>query len=925
MKSFPPFLGVLFLFFLPLLVWGQNPDDLRIDAKFQDKLLYEAILELETQYPIQFYFAPQWIDSVFVSHEAKAQALDPFLKALLAETALSYYREGGSIILTQQTKILPLVASPIPSPKAASSAEEIESALFDREEEGPAEENLFSLETQLFEIGEEAKSQPNTKVKLYGYLKDINTGQALVGASVFKEGPVVGTLTDDFGYYVISLPPGTYEIQYRYAGRKDTRRQIALYTDGQLDVEMEEKIVALKEVQITSERSQVESVQTGVAKINIQTIQTTPTLLGEADVMKIALTLPGVQSVGEGSSGFNVRGGGTDQNLITIDDGVIYNPSHLFGFFSAFNPDVIKSADLYKSGLQAQYGGRVSSIFDVAIRDGNKKGFTMSGGISPLTSKLTFEGPIKRDTSSYIVGLRSTYSNWLLGLLDDPTLNNSSAFFADGIARVNHQFNEKNSVSLSLYRSQDEFSLNADTVFQYQNTSATLGFRHLFSNSFSSLFAVSVSQYEYEVESDRIASNAFNLDYGINQYSVSTDFDYYPASKHHIRFGAKLIGYDLNPGSYLPLGEQTARQAVNLPSERGIEGALYIGDEWNISPRFAVYGGLRFSAYALVGQGSVFNYADGLPREPEFIVDTTFYGANEIIQPYLGPELRLSGRYKLNTDLALKFSFDRTRQYIHMLTNSVAISPTDTWRLSNTYLPPQIGDQIALGLYYNIPQKGLEFSVETYYKRLVNLLEYKEGADLLVNEVIETDVINALGQNYGVEFLFSKKTGKLTGWFSYTYSRAFVQTQSPFQSEQINRGEYYPSNFDQPHKFTLISNYKFSRRLNFSFNVTYNTGRPTTLPIAQYQFNGTVIPFFADRNQFRIPDYFRIDLGLNIEGDHRVEKLLHSSFSFSVYNLTGRNNAYSVFSRIERGNIQTYQLSVFSRPIPTLTYTFEFR
>lgn len=925
MNSSPLKWGLLLLLFAPLLTWGQNTDALRIDANYQDKLLYEAIVELEANYPIRFYFAPEWIDSVFVSVKAQNSAIDPFLKQLFEDTDLHFYREDNRIILTLQSQIRPLVASPIPTPKSDQNLDEIAGDLFEREVEGPAEEILFSLETQLFEIGEEAKSKPNTNVRLYGYIKDINTGQALAGASVFKENPVVGALTDDYGYYVISLPPGTYEIQYRYAGRKETRRQITLYTDGQLDVELEERIVALKEVQITSERSQVESVQTGVAKINMQTIQTTPTLMGEADVMKIALTLPGVQSVGEGASGFNVRGGGTDQNLITIDDGVIYNPSHLFGFFSAFNPDVIKSADLYKSGLQAQFGGRVSSIFDVAIRDGNKKEFTMSGGISPLTSKLTFEGPIKRDTSSYILGLRSTYSNWLLGLLEDPTLKNSSAFFADGIARVNHQFNEKNSISLSLYHSQDQFSLNADTIFQYQNTSATLGFRHLFSNSFSSLFSVSYSQYQYQVESERIASNAFNLDYGINQYSIGSDFDYYPTAKHHIRFGAKAIVYDLDPGSYLPLGDQTARKAVSLPSERGIETALYIGDEWKISPRLAIYGGLRFSAYALVGEGSVFNYTDGLPREPEFIVDTTFYGANEIIQPYLGPELRLSGRYKLNTDLALKFSFDRTRQYIHMLTNSVAISPTDTWRLSNTYLPPQIGDQIALGLYYSIPQKGLEFSVETYYKRLLNLLEYKEGADLLVNEVIETDVINALGQNYGIEFLFSKKTGKLTGWFSYTYSRALIQTQSPYPSEQINRGEYYSSNFDQPHKFTLISNFKFSRRLNFSFNLTYNTGRPTTLPIAQYQFNGTTIPFFADRNQFRIPDYFRIDLGLNIEGDHRVEKLLHSSVSFSVYNLTGRNNAYSVFSRIEQDQIRTYQLSIFSRPIPTITYTFEFR
>ncbi|MEL6593003.1 MAG: TonB-dependent receptor, partial [Bacteroidota bacterium] len=643
-------LWTLVVLCIPLLSRGQSDPSVRISIDFEQGLLTELIESLESDYSLQFYYAPEWLDSLLVSIQAQNMLLDPFLDQLLTDTDLKHFREGNRIILTKGSGIYPMVASPIPTQRQQDSIEAPESDLFAREAEGPEEEILFSLETQLFEIGEKTQSQSNSKVRLYGYLKDINTGQALAGASVFKENPVVGAITDEFGYYVLSLPPGTYEVQYRFAGRKDTRRQVALYADGQLDVELEEKIVALKEVEITSERSQVESVQTGVSKINIQTIQTTPTLLGEADVMKIALTLPGVQSVGEGASGFNVRGGGTDQNLITIDEGVIYNPSHLFGFFSAFNPDVIKSADLYKSGLQAQYGGRVSSIFDVSIRDGNKKNFTMSGGISPLTGKLTFEGPIKRDTSSYIVGLRSTYSNWILSLLDNPTLSNSSAFFADGIARVNHQFNEKNSVSLSLYHSQDAFSLNADTVFNYENTSATLAYRHLFSNSFSSLFSLSYTRYQYEIESERIASNAFNLDYGIDQYTIGTDFDYYPGSKHHIRFGAKVIGYNLNPGNFFPLGESTARAPINLATERGIETAIYIGDEWNITPRFSLYGGLRFSAYAMVGEGQVINYTEGLPREPEFITDTTFYGPNEIIQPYYGPELRLSGRYKLGTN-----------------------------------------------------------------------------------------------------------------------------------------------------------------------------------------------------------------------------------------------------------------------------------
>lgn len=917
-------LGWLLIAFLPISIFAQETESLQIDADYQQTLFEEVIADLEARYPLQFFFDPEWSDSLFVTLEAREMPLENFLPLLMQETGLNYYPMDQRIILTRDVQIMEMQSRPYVSERAEEEVD-MDLSLFEPEDDGPAEENQFSLETQLFEIGDPAQRNRPGTVKLYGYLKNINNGQPMVGASVFKEDPVVGTLTDDFGYYVLTLPRGDYEIQYRAGGHKETRRQVALYSDGQLDVELEEKVVALKEVEITSERSQVESTQTGISQISIATIQTTPTLLGEADVMKIALTLPGVQSVGEGASGFNVRGGGTDQNLITIDEGVIYNPSHMFGFFSAFNPDVIKSADLYKSGLQAQYGGRVSSIFDVAIRDGNKKEFSMSGGFSPLTSRLTVEGPIQQETSSYILGLRGTYSDWLLNRIDDARLNNSSAAFADVISRVSHQINDKNSLSLSVYYSRDRFQLNGDTTFQYQNANATLGYRHLFSNNFSSLFSVNYSHYDYGVSSEELASNSFDLNYGIDQYSVGSDFTYYPSSAHQVRIGAKVIAYDLQPGTFLPTNTETVRNAVDLGTERGLEAALYFGDEWNISPRFSMYGGLRLSGFGLFGEGQQFTYGEGLPREPEFIVDTTFYGANELIKPYGGPELRLSGRYKISRELALKFSFDRTRQYIHMLTNTVAISPTDTWRLSNAYLPPQIGDQLAVGLYQDIPTQGLEISLEAYYKRLTNLIEYKEGADLLVNEVIETDVINALGQNYGVEFLFSKKTGKLTGWFSYTWSRAWVRSNSPYVSEQINGGEYYPSNFDQPHKLVLISNYKFTRRLNISFNLTYNTGRPTTLPLAKYELNGVVIPFFTERNRYRIPDYFRMDVGINIEGDHRVEKFLHGSLSFSVYNVTGRNNAYSVFSRIQDGDIKTFQLSVFSRPIPTVTYAFEFR
>lgn len=919
--------GIFFWLFNSLTGQTQPaPAPLLISADYQKTPFPEVVADLEARYPLRFFFEAAWTDSLVLTLQATNQGLETFLAQLFRETNLSAVATPqGEVILTKGVTIEALKVLPFYSGAQPETDEEGDVSLFQRDNGELDETDPNAIEKILFPIGDPKKRGEGTLATVVGYLRDDQSGEPIVGASVFKKDPVKGTLTDAFGYYVLTIPKGEHVLYYRASGMGETQRRILLHSDGQLDVALKEKIVSLKEVQITSERSQVESVQTGIAKLSTEAIKTTPTVLGEADVMKLVLTLPGVQSVGEGASGFNVRGGGTDQNLITIDDGVIYNPSHLFGFFSAFNADVIKSADLFKSGLQAQYGGRVSSIFDISTRDGNQKKFQAAGGISPLTSRITVEGPLKQDTSSYILGLRSTYSNYLLGLLDDPTLNNSDARFADAIGKVSHQFDNKNSASLTFYHSRDRFSLNGDTVFQYFNTNATLRFRHLFSNTFSSLFSASFTDYNYEINSDASPTNAFTIGYGIRQYSLKADFDYFPRPQHHVRFGWQGINYHLSPGSILPTNPETVFSPVNLPQEVGLENAIYLGDEWELGSRLSLYGGLRFSLFNRLGPTDVYGYTEGQAREPEFITDTTAYDKGQLVKTYAGPELRLSGRYKLGPELSLKFSYDRTRQYIHLLTNSVAISPTDTWRLSSTYIQPQIGDQLALGLYQNIPRLGLEISLEPYFKWLQNILEYKEGADLLVNEVLETDVINANGINYGLEFLFRKKSGKLTGWLSYTWSRAWVQTQSPYASEQINDGNYYPSNFDQPHKLVVISNYKFNRRLNLSLNLTYNTGRPTTLPITRYVINGTVIPFFTERNQYRIPDYFRIDLGINVEGNHKVHKLVHSSASFSIYNLTGRNNAYSVFSRVEDGTIRTYQLSIFSQAIPTLTYTFTFR
>jgi hypothetical protein len=649
-----------------------------------------------------------------------------------------------------------------------------------------------------------------------------------------------------------------------------------------------------------------------------------PPILGEVDVLKIALTLPGVQTVGEGANGINVRGGTADQNLMLLDETPIFNPTHFFGFFSSFNPDIIKSVELHKGGIPAEYGGRISSVFEVQTKEGNNKKFVGSGGISPVTARLAFEGPIIKDKLSYLVGGRSTYSNWILEQLPNTNIQNSKASFYDLFGKISYDINDKNSIYAQGYLSNDEFRFNADTSYQYANENASLQWKHVFNNKLYGVVSGLYSGYSYNVASDKNEVNAFDMDYSIKNYGGKLDFSYFPNSKHKIDFGISSLYYGLSPGTLSPQGSASLINPIVLENEQGLESAVYIGDKYDISQRLSLYFGLRYSLYNYLGPKTVSEYAEDGPVEDGTKTGETTYGENEVIQSYHGPEPRFSARYALNEENALKLSFNRMRQYIHMLSNTTSISPTDIWKLSDTQVLPQLGDQISLGYYRNFKNNTIEGSVEGYYKNINNLLDFKSGAQLILNEQIETDIVSGLGKSYGVEVLLKKKTGKLNGWISYTYSRAMIKVDSEYLSETINQGEFYPASYDKPHSLNVLSNWKFSRRLSLSGNLSYSTGRPITYPIAKYYYIGTERLHYSERNQYRIPDYFRLDLSLNVEGNHKVKKLNHSSWTFAVYNITGRDNAYSIYFVSEDGKVKGYQLSIFANAIPTITYNFRF-
>jgi outer membrane receptor protein involved in Fe transport len=635
------------------------------------------------------------------------------------------------------------------------------------------------------------------------------------------------------------------------------------------------------------------------------------------------LTLPGVQSVGEATTGFNVRGGAADQNLILFNGATIYNPSHFFGFFSAFDPDIVKDIELYKSSIPEKYGGRLSSVLDVTDRDGNKKLFTGTAGIGLLTSRFNIEGPIIKDKTSFIFGGRTTYSDWLLSLLPE-AYKHSSASFYDLNLGITSQLDDKNTIYLMGYMSSDNFRLNSDTTYAYSNKNANIKWKHNFNNKLYSVLLAGIDHYDYSIASTANAVNGYKLDFGVNQYNFKADFNYYANSKNTIDFGLSSIYYSLNPGNEEPDGTGSLVLPQVVPQEQALESALYLGDKYDITPDLSVSAGVRYDLYAYLGAQTVDHYAPNLPKESLNVVDSVTYKKNQLINTYKGPEIRLSARYNLSDDMSIKAAYNTMRQFIHLLSNTTAISPTDTYKLSDPNIKPQFGQQISLGLYKNAKSNTIETSVEVYYKKIANYLDYKSGATLLLNDHIEQDVINTQGKAYGVEFLVRKTAGKLNGWISYTYSRTFLRQDDPNAGELINNGDYYPANYDKPNDFNFNGNYRFSHRFSVSLDVTYSTGRPITLPIAKYEYGGSERVYYSDRNEYRIPDYFRTDLSMNIEGNHKVHQLTHNSWSIGIYNLTGRANAYSTFFQEQGGVINGYQLSIFARPIPFVNYNIRF-
>ena len=757
---------------------------------------------------------------------------------------------------------------------------------------------MVTFANKVYEVGRPEDAHGDRAV-VHGTVRDVLSGEPLAGVVVIDGRTGAYGTTDNDGGFRVSLPLGENVLSFSGYSLEDLKLNVVVNSDGGLDVVMKERITSLKEAVVSAE-SMVNhrDARMGIEKVRINTISKIPSAFGEADVLKAVLTLPGVKSVGEASSGFNVRGGSADQNLVLFNDGTIYNPSHFFGIFSAFNTDVINDIELYKSSIPAEFGGRISSVLDVRGREGNAKKVQGSLGLGLLTSRFHIEGPIQEDRTTFIVGGRTTYSNWLFNLLpENSAYSGGRASFSDLNASVTHRVNDLNTIQAYGYWSRDSFSFDGDTTFRYSNLNASLKWRHTVSGRTGLTMVAGYDRYSSVVDDSFNEVSAYSLATGVNQAFVKAGFKSVLNDRHTLAYGASSVLYDLNPGLLSPLTGSSLVAYKALIRQRAMEPAVYAGDTWKPGEKLSVDMGIRFSGF-------------------EAFSPSKFYWS---------PELRFSGKYSFRPNVSIKAGFNSMSQYIHLISNTASVSPMDAWQLAGTAIKPQRGWQAAAGLYWTVKDNTIDFSLESYYKRVSHSLDYKSGAVLIMNENLPDDLVETYGRAYGVEFMVKKALGKLNGWMSYTYSRSFLREMQDRGVETINGGAWYPAPHDKPHDFKLVGNYKFTHRYSLSVNVDYSTGRPVTIPVAVYNYGGGLRLQYSTRNGYRIPDYFRMDLALNIDPGHYLRKLTHMSWTLGVYNVTGRKNPYSVYYTTNGGtSVSGYMISVFATPIPYLNLNLKF-
>jgi hypothetical protein len=768
------------------------------------------------------------------------------------------------------------------------------------------------------------------KYTISGIVFDEKTTETLIGASLYIDETKTAFTTNEYGFYSITLPEGTYTMNISYVGYTILQEKIELNKDIKKNFVLKGTNNMLDEIVIVDnkKRINIRKPEMSVNKLSIKEIKEMPVILGEVDIIKSILTLPGVTNAGEGQSGFNVRGGGADQNLIQLDEATIYNSSHLFGLFSVFNPDAIKDLKLYKGGIPARYGGRLSSILDIYQKEGNKKSFHMNGGIGLISSRILAEGPIVKDKGSFVVAARGSYAHLFLKLTDNP----NSAYFYDLNTKLSYSLNEKNNIYLSGYFGRDVFQLNDTFKNTYGNSILNLRWNHLFSDKLFSNLSLIYSDYYYGLNLDFIG---LNWESGIKNFNLKYDFKHYLSEKFNLTYGVHSNYYEFNPGTVSPTNESSSINADQLDRKYAFESAIYIDAEHEITNKIALSYGLRFSTFLRLGLQTLNTYANNQPvtynsefsiyesAEPIGVIN---YGKNKTIAKFDNLEPRLAVSYALNDNQSIKASYNRMSQYLHLISNTQSPTPLDVWAPSDQYLKPQLLDQVALGYFQNFKDDNYSLEVETFYKKIKNRVDYIDGANLIANEAIETAILNGKARAYGLEVLFRKNSGRTTGWLSYTLSRTEQQVPGRTPEETgINNGEWYKTGFDKTHNLAVVGNYKLNEKWRFGANFILQTGQPVTFPNGQYVYEGITVPSYTTRNEENLPAYHRLDVSATLTPRKNKGRKWQSEWVFGIYNIYNRQNAASITFRQndETAANEAVRLTIFGF-VPSATYNIKF-
>ena len=770
------------------------------------------------------------------------------------------------------------------------------------------------------------------KVTINGTVYDNNSNETLIGVSLYFPELKTGTTTNEYGFYSITVPKGNYKIQVSYLGFKSIIENLNLTVNVTKNFKLEEETESLDEIIIESdiEKLNIKTPQMSVNKLTAATIKQIPVVLGESDIIKSIILLPGVTSAGEGASGFNVRGGAADQNLILLDEAIVFNSSHVFGFFSVFNPDVIKDVKLYKGGIPARYGGRLSSVLDIYQKEGNSKAFKLTGGIGLVSSRLLAEGPIEKEKSSFLIGGRASYAHLFLPLFD----NDNTAYFYDLNSKVNYRFNEKNNLFLSTYFGKDVFGISDNFVNKYGNNVLNLRWNHLFSDKLFSNLSLIYSDYFYGLTLDFVG---FEWDSGITNFNLKYDFKHYLNNTFTLNYGINNIYIKFNPGEIIPNRPDSGIQPEKLIDKYANEFAAYIDAEHRISDKLTLQYGIRFSNFTRLGQDELNVYANNeaviynqqfKKYESASPTGTESFSRSDVLASFNNFEPRFSLSYLLSDESSVKLSYNRMAQYLHLLSNTASPTPLDVWAPSGRFIKPQLLDQFAAGYFKSI--KGGDYSLETevFYKDIQNRIDYINGANLIANNEIETVILNGQARAYGLEVLFKKNEGNFKGWLAYTLSRSEQQTPGRNTNEPgINQGKWYSTPFDKTHDLSLNASYELSKKWTFNANFLFQTGQPTNYPVGQYEVQGLNVPIFDDdrRNADRLPAYHRFDISATLTPEKNKNRKWQAEWVFGIYNLYGRQNAASINFRQNRETLrnEAIQTSIFGI-VPSVTYNFKF-